>query len=762
MKKRQNQQTKSPKTGKLSMQQGIIYLTIIIVSFALYGNTISHEFAFDDHIVITKNNFTQKGIEGIPDILANEYLTGMYGKKMRMYSGGRYRPLSLVMFAIEWEFFGENPHVNHFFNILLYALTGIVMYRILEKLFLDRKYMSKRLLKIAKNKWYVSLPFVATMLYLAHPVHTEVVANIKGRDEIMAFLGMLLTLLLALRYVETKKMSHLISTVVVFFLALLSKENAITFLAVIPLTIYLFRKTPQKTIKSKSKKGTKNERKPDKKTIINVTAALLVPAILFLIIRQSILQTDENTTRIAENLMTNSFLYTTFAERYATTFYSLGLYLKLLFFPHPLTFDYYPYHIPLIDFADFRAIIPMLIYIAMLAYAIYVFKKKPIISYGIFFYLITFSIVSNIFFSIGTFMSERFMYAPSFGFCLIIAYLLVYSLPQFLQRVSAPSRIKMWKTVSFALFLLVGVLFAGKTISRNRYWKNNYMLFLKDVETSRKSLKSTAAAGEQLILKARKMKDRQKAKKNYKKCIDYFTTTVNVYPEYIYVLMYLAEAHYSYNRNYMKAMQYYRQVLHYRPDYNDAYENISERGDFGLTGNSFQQMKSNVPDEVIQKLKPLENQFYSEQMIFDNVVKEKIGEQAFQKFIRIIRYFAVDYKISVYEYLNGIAPNRFDVNYGLGTLYGVYKNNIKNSKKYLEKAVKLNPENADAHTDLAVAYAISGEFSKSIATLQKAVKIAPNDAQIWKNLAIAYEKNGQTEKAKACYAKVDELEGKQN
>jgi len=65
--------------------------------------------------------------------------------------------------------------------------------------------------------FYFSIPFIATMLFAGHPIHTEVVANIKGRDEIMSLLFSLLALFAAVKYVKTQKITDLIWGAVVFF-----------------------------------------------------------------------------------------------------------------------------------------------------------------------------------------------------------------------------------------------------------------------------------------------------------------------------------------------------------------------------------------------------------------------------------------------------------------------------------------------------------------------------------------------------------------
>jgi len=119
--------------------QDILKLSAILVllTFILYGNTLSHDFALDDYIVITGNNFTKKGLGGIKDIMTHDAFVGTYGEALEL-TGGRYRPLSIVSFALEYEFFGRNPFVGHLGNLLLFALSTVLVFLLFVKI-LDEK-----------------------------------------------------------------------------------------------------------------------------------------------------------------------------------------------------------------------------------------------------------------------------------------------------------------------------------------------------------------------------------------------------------------------------------------------------------------------------------------------------------------------------------------------------------------------------------------------------------------------------------------------
>jgi len=312
--------------------QNIKIYILIIAGFIFYANTLSNKYALDDAIVITQNNFTKQGIYGIDDILSNEGFTGFFGRKKSLVAGGRYRPLSLVTFAVEYQIFGLNPFVSHLINIILYILTTILLYKTLSGFFPDY------------SKSILGVPFVASLLFLIHPIHTEVVANIKGRDEIMTLLGSLLSIYLSLKYIEKQNRKYLIYIFITFFLALMSKENAITFLAIIPLSIYYFKKEHFKT------------------TLISIMPVLAVATIIYLYIRYKVI--GFTFEAVESELMNNPYVNTSTANKFATVFYTMLLYIKLLIFPHPLTFDYYPKQIPIISWSDVRAIISLLFYLA--------------------------------------------------------------------------------------------------------------------------------------------------------------------------------------------------------------------------------------------------------------------------------------------------------------------------------------------------------------------------------------------------------------
>ena len=432
-------------------QHRLAALALFALSFVLYGITIGYGYIQDDQLMIWDNSFVQKGFAGLREIFSYDTLLGYYKDPKLMLEGGRYRPLPLATYAIEIGIFGKNqPGIAHFFNVLLYGATGVLLYRILLAL-LPRQ---------SESKWYWGMPFLAAVIFLLHPLHTEPVANIKGRDEILALLFSLGALYATMKYFDTLRGAWLPGAGLSLFLGLLSKENAITFLAVIPLTLWVFsRVSPER--------------------ILSAGLVLLAAVLLFVIVRYKVLGYMFSPVKPQEELVLNPFLGMNAGEKFATIFLTLGWYLKLFVFPHPLTIDYYPYHVPKVGWSDWRPILSLLLYVAMGFWAVRrVFQARKstagsesmaeswhIPAYCILFYLLTVSVVSNIFVSTSTFMNERYLYMPSVGFSLLVAWFAAAKLPALLQK---PAHQPAYAGV--ALIGLIAVLYGLRVWTRVPDW----------------------------------------------------------------------------------------------------------------------------------------------------------------------------------------------------------------------------------------------------------------------------------------------------
>jgi hypothetical protein len=184
-----------------------------------------------------------------------------------------------------------------------------------------------------------------------------------------------------------------------------------------------------------------------------------------------------------KDLMNNPFLGMKPAEKFGSIMYSLGKYIALMVFPHPLSHDYYPYAIPKASIFTLIPIISLIGYLALAYVGIKGLAKKSIYSYAILFYLCTLSIVSNIVINLGTFMNERFIFMASAGFCIALAYFLSEHLPSLFNK---------GKILSIGLAAIIAIGFSAKTIHRIPDWKDALSLNSSAVKVSTGSARANS------------------------------------------------------------------------------------------------------------------------------------------------------------------------------------------------------------------------------------------------------------------------------
>jgi protein O-mannosyl-transferase len=136
-------------------------------------------------------------------------------------SHGSYRPLCVLSYKLNFIVGGFKPFGYHLVNVLLHTLsTGLVV-------------------KLARH----ILPngigiLIAGLLFASHPVHTEAVAGIVGRADLLACIFYVSTLLSYIRHVQWREKCDsrhwltLCEAILYSSAAILCKETAISSLVV--------------------------------------------------------------------------------------------------------------------------------------------------------------------------------------------------------------------------------------------------------------------------------------------------------------------------------------------------------------------------------------------------------------------------------------------------------------------------------------------------------------------------------------------------
>ncbi|SCY02305.1 Tetratricopeptide repeat-containing protein [Nonlabens sp. Hel1_33_55] len=513
-----------------------LFITTFVAAFLLYANTLGHNFVLDDKIAIVDNEHVLYGLDGISDLLTNSYMHGFDGSNRNTY-----RPISLISFAFEQEIFGGDPFYFHLMNVLSFGLLCLLVARLLFFLLPDAS-------------TFILLAILA--LFISHPIHTEVVANIKSRDEIYSMLFGVLSLILFLKHEQSSKLKWLVGYLLTFLASLLSKENTITLLAIFPLTLYFFRNYSLKNA-------------------IARCWPLIIPVLVMFLLRLTILDSFVQTTNTFNNWQVpyNNTLFAaeTYLEEFATNCSIFLKYFEQSVFPTSFAFDYSVGTFEVLNFTDGHAIAGLIVLLVMIFVAVIKFKSRSLISFSLLFFLITFSITSNFIFKIGATLGERFLFLPSFGVVILMGYL------GFKVLEKMPKKLPIY----FLLVISLVSLYSFQTIQRNSDWKDMLTLAEHDIQTNPDSGLILVSLGQEYKALMKESADTAQARfygiksiANFKKSIPYFPNVTD--------LNYSIADTYLYLKEYQNAVKYFEksfptrsiaeQVVHFKLGL--SYENL--------------------------------------------------------------------------------------------------------------------------------------------------------------------------------------------
>jgi protein O-mannosyl-transferase len=390
--------------------KGRIRVGLLLAAAALaYANSLPNGFSFDDNFYILHNQ-----------AVTTASLPGLF----RPTGNNVFRPVTMTSFALNWVVGGARPFGYHLVNLLLHAGVVLLLYLVLQVL-----------LEAFPNGPIVA--FVAALLFAVHPLHTEAVASIVGRSELLAAGFLLAAWLLHLG-------DKLIPALLCFLLALLSKESALVFVPMV-----LAGDCVRGKWKPCSRYG----------WIVGFASLYLI---LFWKLEGG--RFGERSVSFLDNPLASLPVQLRIFNALRIAWKYVGLHV------YPLTLSYdYSYNAILL-YANWShgviAVGATLGVLGLWVWALWSRRREWFLAGAI--YLASFAVSANILLPTGTIMGERLAYLPSAGFCLLVA--LVWSQ---IERRRAGT--------SWALLGILVAALATRTVVRNRDWKNNFTLFSSGV-----------------------------------------------------------------------------------------------------------------------------------------------------------------------------------------------------------------------------------------------------------------------------------------
>lgn len=395
-----------------------------LLAILVYANSLANGFAYDDVPIVESRDLVH-GLGRIPELLTTEYWPARFGS-------GLYRPLTMLSFALDWSTWGGRPFGFHLTNVLLHAAVTALLALLLLRFF----------------RWWAAL--AGGVVFAVHPVHTEAVANVVGRAELLAGAFVLLACLV---YVEASRRGRLsraaiLAVSVSYALALLSKEVGI----VLPALLVLL----DLPLAASGRIGDGRRYLQARLPLFASMAAVLLA---YLALRWAVM--GEPVSSLAKGTFAPD---ASFSTRLFTMARVWPRYCELLLFPAELSADYSPAVILPASQLTLLAVTGFALVSGTVILAVVLYRRMPELSMAVGWAAVALLPVSNLIIAAEIVLAERTLYLPSLAISVLAALVL------------ARARLAERRWVVFALSLWV-IGFSVVTVRRNRVWKDSETVF---------------------------------------------------------------------------------------------------------------------------------------------------------------------------------------------------------------------------------------------------------------------------------------------
>lgn len=402
-----------------------IWLFLIAITAAVYSRVSTFDFVdYDDQQYVVQNLNIKGG-------LTAQSLTWALTKQY----DANWMPLVWVSFMIDHEMGGEaseeNPAPYHRTNLVLHTLNALLLFALLNSL--------------TGSRWRSA--FVAA-LFAVHPMHVQSVAWVAERKDVLSTFLMLLTMLAYVRYARKPRVGRYLLVVLAFALGLMAKSMLVT----LPILLLLLDFWPlRRTV------GT-----PPWKLILEKTPLLAMAAAVGVVtvVQQQAAGALSNLTAYPIGVrLANA------AVSYVAYVFAMVVPTRLaVFYPHPGT------SIPVGQVVGSAALLAMITTAAVkLAW------KRPYVTVGWLWYLITLLPVIGIVQVGDQAMADRYTYIPFIGLFVMVA----WGVPDALGRLAV-------RKVAMVALAGISLLALGSIAYREvGYWRDSRALFGRAVEVAK-------------------------------------------------------------------------------------------------------------------------------------------------------------------------------------------------------------------------------------------------------------------------------------
>lgn len=655
------------------------YLLIAAAAFAVYANSLSNDFVFDDESVVLGDP-SITNLSNIP-----KYFTAQEG--FHKVIGRYYRPVVSSTYAVDYAIWDLKPFGFHLTNVLIHIINSLLFLKLLFMVFgIDA-------VKTQKPKLFAVI--FAGLVFAVHPIHTEAVSWVSGRTDSLSFTFFTASFIYYLKYSADSKTVNYLWVVFYFILSLLAKEMAIT----LPVVIVLYDIAVNKGFKWELLR---------KKIWIYVSLGAV--AVIYLYLRWLILK----------DVPQRETYFYFYGKDALTVFYTMlqtiPLYFRLLVFPVSLLYHYNVYMPYQSSIASVDVIIAIVFVIIMIAAALLIFRKYPLISFSVLFVFVTLLPVMNIVPTMN-FMAERFLYIPSAALSITLAVLFVklYS--------------KSTNTILIAVLSAIVLYYSYLTFERNFDWKDNDSLFLsadgkpgsltyvnigniyankQEYDKAEELYRKAIALRDETLLANTNLGKIYLIKGNFDSAYYYIYKSHlldTLSPEPMFALSQL----YVNKNKIPEAIWWLEKIQKITPNYLNSAQMLDELKKSQLTEGNIQGFP-NVPNENL-KISALEQDSYQN-------YQQKNYDKAIEELKELVK-------------LNPLGAAGYYNNIGISCLE---QNKLEDAKKYFELAIEKEKNFSTAYNNLGNVYEQLGNKEKARENYLKAIETDPNNQNARENL----------------------------
>lgn len=396
-------------------------LLLITLGIAIYAFSLPNEMFWDDDDFILKNRYIKEW-RYLPEFFSQNLVAGAH------LNSNYWRPLLLMVFAAEWSLWKDWAPGWHAVNTGFHIADTILLFFIILTLFRNR-----------------TLALCTALIFLTHPIQVETVVYVNSLGDSLSVFFIFASIYLYLKYRLSKKPAlkslSFYMSIAMFPLALLSKESGILLPCFIGICDFMIL-NPQKTFLQRIL------------IILRSIWPFALLAAVYILLRATKLNFVNTFNFYNEDteFTSNPWL------RLINFFQVLQIYFGLIFFPYDLRVERL-LEIPKTFFQPAVAF-GSVVFGGLVTAAFSNWKKRPVITFGVLWFLTGLILTSNLFVAINALVYEHFLYVPLIGIALIVVWLSIqYSQKQGMQ-----------KTFIKAFILLIAI-YCGWSIKRVFEWR---------------------------------------------------------------------------------------------------------------------------------------------------------------------------------------------------------------------------------------------------------------------------------------------------